>query len=159
MCPPVNVYLVRHAQALGRGDWREPDASRPLSPKGCRQASGLVDLLGGEPIVRVAASPASRCQQTVGPLAAALGLEVESNPALVEGAPNKRTMALLAEVAAADGDVVLCSHGDVIPAVLSRLRTNGLRLRDELRWSKASTWVLVWDGTRFSQGRYLPPPG
>jgi 8-oxo-dGTP diphosphatase len=54
---------------------------------------------------------------------------------------------------------VLCSHGDVIPDLLDALVRGGVRLRDELRWQKASTWVLRRDGDRLAEGRYLPPPG
>jgi hypothetical protein len=35
---------------------------------------------------------------------------------------------------------------------------DGIRLRDELRWQKASTWVLHREGGRFTKGRYVPPP-
>ena len=53
---------------------------------------------------------------------------------------------------------VFCSHGDVIPDVLDALLRDGLKLKDELRWQKASTWVLSWDGDRPTKGSYLPPP-
>lgn len=157
----MNVYLVRHGQALGRGEWQGADELRPLSAKGQRQAQGLADALGEQSVVRVVSSPAVRCRQTVEPLGAACGLEVEASPALVEGAPIAKSLRLVFEAAAGAahrGDVVLCSHGDVIPEVLSQLRSRGLTLHDELRWSKASTWALEWDGARFTAGRYLPPP-
>ena len=53
---------------------------------------------------------------------------------------------------------VLCSHGDVIPDLLEHLLARGTKLKDELRWQKASTWVLTWDGDHLAKGRYLPPP-
>ena len=53
---------------------------------------------------------------------------------------------------------MFCSHGDVIPDVLDALLAKGMKLKDELRWQKASTWVLTWDGSRLTKGRYLPPP-
>jgi hypothetical protein len=53
---------------------------------------------------------------------------------------------------------VLCSHGDVIPDFLEALEASGTRLKGEVRWQKASTWVLTWDGNRLVKGQYLPPP-
>ena len=57
-----------------------------------------------------------------------------------------------------DTGAVLCSHGDVIPDLLEHLLAHGAKLKDELRWQKASTWVLSWDGDRLTKGRYVPPP-
>ena len=57
-----------------------------------------------------------------------------------------------------DTSAVLCSHGDVIPDLLDALLASGTKLKDELRWQKASTWVLSWDGDQIAKGRYLPPP-
>lgn len=154
----MNVYLVRHAQAVGRSAWPDDDDLRPLSAKGERQARGLVDVLGGEPIVRVLSSPSIRCMETVRPLARSRKLKVESEPALLEGAPLAKSFRFLTSVTHADGDVVLCSHGDVIPDLLSTLRARGVEMVDEFRWSKGSTWVLAFDGKQFTKARYLPPP-
>jgi 8-oxo-dGTP diphosphatase len=157
----MNVYLVRHGQALARGEWEGPDELRPLSSKGQRQAQRLAESFGEQPVVRVVSSPAVRCRQTVEPLAAAHGLDVEESPSLVEGAPIAKALRLVFEAAAGAtnrGGVVLCSHGDVIPEVLSQLRARGMKLHDEMRWSKASAWAVEWDGNRFTAGRYLPPP-
>lgn len=57
---------------------------------------------------RVLSSPYRRCIQTVEPLAAALGVPVETDERLAEGA-GSAGLALLEE----DG-VVACTHGDVI---------------------------------------------
>jgi hypothetical protein len=65
-------------------------------------------------------------------------------------------LALASEVA--DAPAVLCSHGDVIPDLLDALVQAGLKLHDDLRWQKASTWVFSRDGGRLAKGRYLPPP-
>ncbi len=47
----------------------------------------------------------------------------------------------------------------MIPDLLEALLANGTRFKDELRWQKASTWVLTWDGDHLAKGRYRPPPG
>lgn len=150
------LYVVRHADAGQRSEWKGPDATRPLSGRGERQADGLRDLLADAGATRLLASPFRRCVQTLEPLAEHLGLGVEADERLAEGTGALGALDLAAELA--DHPAVLCSHGDVIPDLLDALLRDGIKLRDELRWQKASTWVLTRDGDRFSKGRYLPPP-
>jgi 8-oxo-dGTP diphosphatase len=151
------LYVVRHADAGQRSEWDGPDRSRPLSARGQRQARGLADLLTDDRITRLVASPSARCLETLEPLGQRLGLAVESDDRLAEGRGAAGALALADELAGTRG--VLCSHGDVIPDLLDALVRGGVRLRDELRWQKASTWVLRRDGDRLAEGRYLPPPG
>jgi phosphohistidine phosphatase SixA len=148
----VSVYLVRHADALARGKWTQQDALRPLSGKGRRQAAGLVDLLGDRGVRRILSSPAVRCWQTVSPLARHLGLDVEHEPRLWEGAAVDPARALLDT-----HDAVLCSHGDLIPDLLNHLIAEGMEAvgRD---CKKGSTWLLERNGDHFVRGTYLPPP-
>src|SRR5438874_1809614 len=79
MTEPLRL-LLRHADAGDRQAWTGPDGRRVLSDLGRVQAQQLVARLGGLPIRRVLSSPAARCLQTVGPLARALGLKVETSP-------------------------------------------------------------------------------
>ena len=59
------LLLVRHADAGVKGSWDGPDALRPLSPMGRRQAEGLVVRLEDYPVDRILCSPTARCHQTV----------------------------------------------------------------------------------------------
>jgi 8-oxo-dGTP diphosphatase len=52
----------------------------------------------------------------------------------------------------------MCSHGDVIPAVVLALAEHGVEMRDPRVWKKGSTWVLERDGGLFTSARYLAPP-
>jgi 8-oxo-dGTP diphosphatase len=151
------LYVVRHADAGHRTGSRELDHLRELSDRGRRQAEGLLTLLGSAGITRLLASPFVRCVQTLEPLGAKLGITVEPDDRLAEGRHARDVLTLAAEVRRTDA--ALCSHGDVIPDLLEALVAGGTRVKDELRWQKASTWVLTWDGDRLSKGRYLPPPG
>ena len=148
--------MVRHADAGHRSSWAGSDQTRPLSDRGWRQANGLCTTLADAAPVRLVASPFTRCIQTLEPLGAKLGLPVESDVRLAEGTGASGALELAAELAG--GPAVICSHGDVIPDLLEALQHKGVKLRDELRWQKASTWVLSRDGGRLSKGRYLPPP-
>ncbi|MEY2591429.1 MAG: hypothetical protein QOJ67_3413, partial [Acidimicrobiaceae bacterium] len=55
-------------------------------------------------------------------------------------------------------DSVLCTHGDIIPEVLRALARDGVKLLDEFRWAKGSTWVLDGPDGQITEARYLPPP-
>src|SRR4029450_4386078 len=56
------------------------------------------------------------------------------------------------------GEAVLCSHGELIGAVLERLVGHDLDDDVELAWPKGSTWVLAVDDGHLRQHRYVPPP-
>jgi 8-oxo-dGTP diphosphatase len=163
----VTVFLVRHADAGERASWNGDDRLRPLSPQGERESQGIAHLLADQPVGRVLSSPYLRCVQSVEPLAATRGLAVERDDDLAEGASLDRVHRVLRRVS--DGGVVVCTHGDVIEAALTDLFHRGAVAADELRWPKASIWVLepwAWEpaGTTAESGapaapaRYLAPP-
>jgi broad specificity phosphatase PhoE len=151
------AYLIRHAKAGDRGAWQGPDELRPLTKGGARQADGLAERLGGEPIARVISSPAVRCLDTVRPLAERLGVEVEQDPDLMEGMGPGDAARLVAG-ATAGSAVVLCTHGDVIWELLTDLEVAGVPLTAGIPAKKGSVWVLdVADGA-VVRGTYRPPP-
>ncbi|MDP1819211.1 MAG: phosphoglycerate mutase family protein [Acidimicrobiales bacterium] len=150
------LYVVRHADAGSRSAWDGPDALRPLSPRGRRQAGGLAAQLADAGVSRLVSSPFTRCVETLLPLGQRLGLEVEVDERLGENQGALGALALADELA--KERAAICSHGDVIPDLLDELLRQGIKLADELRWQKASTWVLSRDGGRLAKGRYVPPP-
>ena len=152
----MSILFVRHAVALDRHSWDDDDEQRPLRKRGRRQAEALVTTLGDHPVERVLSSPSVRCVETVIPLAAARGLAVEEHQDLAEGS----TYEAVALVRSLLGhDVVLCSHGDVIPRVLEHFVVHdGLDLGHDPRWAKASVWVLEDDGERVVKVFYIEPP-
>lgn len=108
----MTSVLLRHASAGDRDDWDGPDLLRPLDSRGRRQAAELVELLRPYGLRRILSSPYVRCLETVEPLGAALGLPVEEDERLTEGAgPGAR------ELLQEDG-VLACTHGDVVFEVL-----------------------------------------
>ena len=116
----MSVVLLRHASAGDRDEWQHDDRLRPLDDRGRRQALALRKL-ADRGITRVVSSPYVRCVETVEPLAATLGLEVEVDRRLAEGADPDDALALLAEL---DGGVA-CTHGDVIEALLGHSLKKG----------------------------------
>ena len=78
-------YLVRHAEhgLLGQVlTGRMPGVS--LNEHGREQASRLARHFSGRPVVAVASSPLERAQETAGPIAASLGLDMATDTGLNE---------------------------------------------------------------------------
>ncbi len=148
---PMNVYLIRHAHA-GHRSSDSHDIYRQLSPKGIKQAEHLIDVFDGLPIGPILSSTATRCVQTVEPLAAQRGLEVHECEELWEDSRAKDALDLIAEHLA-DG-LVASSHGNIIPEVLEKLAKKGVPL-DGRGCEKGSVWLLEHDGKDFTRGRYL----
>lgn len=152
----MTIHFVRHAKAGSRNRWDGPDDQRPLTDNGRLQAQGLLEALRDEDIEHIVSSPYVRCRQSVEPLAEVLRLPVELSDALGEGATLTEALRLIEKYG--DSDVVLCSHGDVIPAFLEHLLDLGIDLGDDVRCEKGSTWrVSVSDGV-FTAATYVPPP-
>ncbi|HVF07173.1 MAG TPA: NUDIX hydrolase [Actinomycetota bacterium] len=149
------VHLVRHAKAADRASWTGDDLRRPLSPRGLTQADALVSLFRSMPVDRVVSSPATRCLQTMRPLAAQRSMRIWSHDELLEGASLGATFGLVRSLG---GAVVACSHGDVIPPLVMHLAGRGVPMLDPPAWKKGSTWILERDGGLFTAMRYLAPP-
>lgn len=109
----MSVLLLRHARAGERAAWTGDDRLRPLDERGLRQALALREL-AQRAIGRIVSSPYRRCVETVEPLAEALGIPIELDDRLAEGASTQLALVLLGEL---DGGLA-CTHGDVIEAVL-----------------------------------------
>ena len=140
----MEILLVRHATAGKRQKWEGEDRIRPLDDRGRRQAEGLADVLAAYPGRRIYSSPYVRCRDTVAPLARVLGIPVEDRDELAEGAGGRGVLSLADELA--PPAAVLCTHGDVVAALLGE------------QSKKGSTWVLEVGGGRVTRRQYLPPP-
>jgi 8-oxo-dGTP diphosphatase len=151
----MSLYLVRHADAGDRAAWTGDDRRRPLSAEGRSQAEAIALGFADHALDRIVSSPARRCLDTVEPLAVLRGLVVEEHDALAEGAPFDLIDALLTRVSGSS--VLLCSHGDVIGAIVTTVRRRGVHLGAPMRWPKGSTWVLDgWPDTEHAG--FVPTP-
>ena len=139
------VFLVRHARAGERARWEGDDRLRPIDGKGRRQAEALVAPLAGYAITRLVSSPYLRCVQTLDPLAARLMLPVEHDPALAEGVSAKEALGLVERLG--PGPVVLCTHGDVMEALVGEGQPK----------RKGATWLLARGEGAIRAVRYWPP--
>lgn len=152
------VFLVRHAHAGDRNSWLEPDHLRPLSTKGLSQAAALGELLAAKGVDRILSSPYVRCEQTMDPLSHRTQLPVELARELAEGAGSAAARLIQANAGA---NVVMCSHGDVIPSTLDHLVRQGMVIKNDaglFDCKKASVWVVSIDGGQAAEAHYLAPP-
>jgi 8-oxo-dGTP diphosphatase len=138
------ILLVRHAKAEDRVRWTGDDRQRPLDGQGRRQAEAIVAPLAGYALTRLVSSPHVRCVQTLEPLAARLAMSVERDDALGEGASAEQALGFLGRVG--PGPVVLCTHGDVVQALLG----------DAAPKEKGSTWLLARRDGDIRPVRYWP---
>lgn len=153
----VTVHLVRHALAGDRDKWRGHDEVRPLTKRGWAQAEALARTLAARRPGVLVSSPAVRCVQTIEPLGEALALPVQRHGALAEGSGPAAALALL-HAAAALGESLACTHGDIQVEVIESLIADGATFSKPLRFAKGSTWELTSENGRFTAGRYVPPP-
>jgi 8-oxo-dGTP diphosphatase len=151
------VHLIRHAKAKSRLAWEDPDALRPLTKRGRREAQAIADRLAEEPLTRLVSSPFARCVQTLEPLAVALELPIETTDLLAEGAAGDRAAELLRSLADA-GSIAACTHGDVLPEVMDLVAAAGVALDGPRAGPVASTWVLTVEGGRFAGARFVDQP-
>jgi 8-oxo-dGTP diphosphatase len=149
------LLVVRHADAGDKSTWEGPDRLRPLSSRGHRQADGLVVRLEDFPVERILCSPTLRCQQTVEPLARDRLLRIETVPALGVDASPAQLLALFWELERCN--LVLCTHGEGIGLLLTRLLAGALVVEDPLEWPKGSTWLLERIDGGQVRGRFLAP--
>ncbi|HVM66082.1 MAG TPA: phosphoglycerate mutase family protein [Acidimicrobiales bacterium] len=154
----MTILLVRHARAGRRDRWKGDDRLRPLSKEGRAQAEALPALLrplSKDRPVRLISSPWVRCLQTLEPLSGVLDVPIEPEDALGEAMGAKAVEALGGWLG--PGTTVLCTHGDVVEALLAQIEKSGVRLRPKKVPPKGSVWCFTGTG-HIDAARYLPPP-
>lgn len=152
----MTLILVRHAIAMRRRDWIGRDELRPLTPRGERQAEALAGVLEPLGVDRVLSSPSVRCIDTIQPFAARTGLVVELLDELREGS-DLEPLPLLESLT---GTPAVCSHGDVLLALLGTLAGGAEKIDgpDLDTFQKGSFWVLETAEADAVTARYVAPP-
>jgi 8-oxo-(d)GTP phosphatase len=153
------VLLVRNARAVPAGRWEGIKAHRPLDVEGQEQAEALRRALPAFGPSRLISAGETRFLDTMGTLAAELGLPVETEPVFGEeeyAARPRHGMARIAELADADGTSVVCAPGAVIRHLLVTLAEDaGLDVR-EYPAVKGNVWALFFSGGQLAAADYYP---
>ncbi len=115
------LIALRHGKATPPHTWDSPDATRPLTERGVRQAANDAPIIQSWRPRRIITSPAVRCVATVAPLAASTGIVPKQEPGISQDA-HERGDGTVREVVGkrvrARKTAVLCSHGPVLPEIL-----------------------------------------
>ncbi len=154
----MTLFFIRHASAGSRGSLgHDNDLARPLDAVGHDQARAIVDLLGDKAITEVYSSEATRCIETVEPLAARCGTKVVVDPSLTEGQSATMAIHLARQLAANNTNAALSSHGDIIPDLIQTLAREGMVIVGQRAWAKGSTWELRTRGGDITEAHFLGP--
>lgn len=151
----MTIYLVRHAKAGKRSEWHDEDDLRPLSNAGWKQAELLAESLFKLKVTKLISSPATRCFQTLEPLAKKAKLQVEIDKRLYENGDVADMLEIAEEV---EDSTVLSSHGDMIPELIKTLERRGMKIESKPDWRKASVWVVERTNRGFKSAVALAPP-
>jgi broad specificity phosphatase PhoE len=142
----VILDVVIHMDAVSRQAWSGPPDARPLTELGRRQAEHIAGVLAADGVDGLFSSVANRCRQSLEPLSALTSLPIVAAPdfrdtagyrapagweapegaaahplggALAAGSASRGLKRI--EAAVGDGRGVLCSYGDIVPALLAFL--------------------------------------
>lgn len=135
----AHLYLVRHSKAGERRLWNGDDLDRPLSKKGWKQSQMIGKRLAKFKPTELVSSPYVRCIQTLEPLGEMIDTKVNIDQRLCEDEPFEPVLDLLRELPAGS---VMCTHGDIIPAVTQALVRRGMKMNTPPDWRKSAVWVL-----------------
>lgn len=150
------IYVVRHAKAGDRAEWKGDDRLRPLTKSGRRQAEALAAWLTKEPIDAILSSPYVRCIQTLEPLAEERKLPIAPSEDLQEGSGGESILRIVQEFKGRN--VVLCTHGDLVEELLEQLIQEGLVPRGRANMEKGSAWVVEETAGKITGARYVAAP-
>jgi len=120
-----SITILRHGKAIPPGDWDGPDATRPLLHRGLEQAQTAAASIAAYGPQRLVSSTAVRCRTTIEPTARLTGLEVKASRGLSQDAHERGESKVAPQIAKRlklRQNVVLCSHGPVIPELVEAIR-------------------------------------
>ncbi|HWO73672.1 MAG TPA: phosphoglycerate mutase family protein [Dehalococcoidia bacterium] len=181
MATRLDIFI--HMDAVGRNDWQGPPDDRPLTELGWKQAERIAEELTKEKVDAIFSSPAARCRLSLEPLSKRTSLPVQVLPGFRDTLgykapagwenPNREgpdplggaysagsAYAALREIAAQvpNGRAVLCSYGDIVPALMAFLAgANGAEMPPRNN-KKGAVFTIVVDGEKATlQGKDAPP--
>ncbi len=149
------IYLIRHAWAGIKTEWKKQDWQRPLDRHGVRQAKRIHLDLETTPLTRVVTSHYRRCVDTIRSLAVAHGIRIEKDKRLGVKGDADAALDLFREMR--NESAAMSSHGEVIGDIIGKLAAEGTDLDGPMEWRKGSIWVLQTNKGRVKSGRYVRP--
>ena len=131
------LIVARHGKATAHENWDGPDSLRPLVAVGMQQSRDIAGGLTAFGPSAIISSPAIRCLQTVAPLSYKLGMEIRESGKISQDKWTKegdRVADFVTTRLRKAVPVVMCSHGPVIPQIVSEIiRQTGGAVTDDAR--------------------------
>jgi broad specificity phosphatase PhoE len=178
----LTMGIFIHMDAVGRNEWTGDGDERPLTAVGQQQAERIAEELGASQVDAIYSSPALRCRASLEPLARKTGKPVQvlagfrdtqgykapagwENPSRpgpdpLGGAYSAGSaFAALKQVQTSlpNGRAVLCSYGDIVPAVLSFVAGAGGGAIPPRLEGRGCVYTVVLDGDKITlSGREAP---
>lgn len=118
------LIVVRHGKAVPTENWDGPDSTRPLLHRGLDQATVIAPAIAAFGPTKLVSSSAARCRATLEPLAALTGLPIAQTDEISQDAYERGASKVAKTVhrrLAKKSTAVLCSHGPVIPEIISAI--------------------------------------
>lgn len=150
-----SALLARHASAGQRSSHGTGDDRRPLDAEGRLLARRFALVVACFEPKRLLSAPVLRCRETLLLASAALGVEIDVEPALGERAwladPSGALQTVVGRLSE-EPRSVLCSQGGAIPELLAGLlrrhssETGGISLSDDLSTPKGAWWAIGLEG-------------
>jgi 8-oxo-dGTP diphosphatase len=142
----LTLEIFIHMDAADRNTWQGAPDDRPLTPLGERQSERIAEELTQEPVQAIYSSQAVRCRASLAPLSSRLGLPVQVLTEFQDTA--EKALGALREMHAAvpNGRAVLCSYGDVVPALLNHLTSEWNQTNPARDNRKGAVFTLHYDG-------------
>jgi broad specificity phosphatase PhoE len=136
-----------HVDAADRNQWQGAPDDRPLTELGRQQAERIAQELGAEPVEGIYSSQAVRCRDSLAPLSRKVGVPVVVLTEFQDTA--EKALGALREIHASipDGRAVLCSYGDVVPALLGYLANQWGAEPPRRDNRKGAVFTLRYDGS------------
>jgi len=173
----LTLEIFIHMDAVNRNEWTGPGDARPLTGLGRQQSERLAEeIAAGGPVNALYSSPAVRCTESMDAFGRRFGLPVKVEPGFKDTSGYKAPAgwergdgkgpdplggaasagsayaALLGiRNALPDGSrAVLCSYGDIVPALLAFLSgSSGVEMPPRLD-KKGALYTVVLDGDKAS---------
>lgn len=142
----LTLDIFIHMDAVDRKQWQGVPDERPLTQLGRQQAERIANELVQPAVKALYSSQALRCQASMEPLSRKLGLPVVVLPGFQDTA--EKALGALREIHASipDGRAVLCSYGDVVPALLGLLAESWGMSPPPRDNRKGAVFTLQFDG-------------
>jgi len=118
------IIAVRHGKAVPPETWDGPDSTRPLLQRGADQAKSIAKGIAAFGPEKIISSTAARCLATITPLAELTGLPVKATSDISQDSYELGSSAVPGIVARRlkkKVTAVLCSHGPVLPHIVSEV--------------------------------------